>query len=89
MCLSAERCALAGRDRRHVDVADAVLLVPHVALVLEDAQQRADGGVAGRIRHPGADVGGGRPPQAVQDVHDLPLTLTEMPGMGRRHMPSI
>jgi hypothetical protein len=69
---------LRGRDGRHVDVADPVLLVPHVSLVLEDAQQRADGGVAGRNRHPRPHVGGRGPSRAVEDVHDLPLALAEM-----------
>ena len=39
------------RHGRHVDVAQALLLVAHVPFVLEHAELGADGGVARRARH--------------------------------------
>ena len=55
----------------------AVLLVADVALLLEDAQLRADGGVAGVARQLRHDVGAGGAAPAVEDVHDLPLAAAQ------------
>ena len=55
-----------------------------VALVLEDAQLGAYGGiagVAGELRH---HVGGGRAAKAVEDVHDLALAARERDVMRNR-----
>ena len=65
-------------DARHIEVAWTILLVPHVALVFEDAQHRAHGRIAGRIGEPVEDLRGGRAAAAVQDVHDLPLAAAEV-----------
>ena len=61
------------RDQRQVDIAGALRLVAGMALFLEDAQQRAHGGVAGRIRQRLFHFGGGRRALGIQDVEDLPL----------------
>ena len=63
------------RHGRHIDVAQAVLLVTHVPLGLQHAQLGAHGRVAGRAGHRLEDFGGGRPPQPVERVHDLALAL--------------
>ena len=66
------------RHGRQVDVAGAVLLVPDVTLVFEDAQHRPDGRVARRIRQRGLDLGGGRAPLRIKDVDDLPLAAAQV-----------
>ena len=49
-----------------------------VALVFEDAQQRAHGGVAGRIGNRLGDVGGRGLPALEDDVHDLAFAPGEV-----------
>ena len=69
------RCP-AGRHRR-VDEPLPVVVVAHVALLLEHAELGADGGVAGvagEIRH---DLGRGGAAAAEEDVHDLALAAGE------------
>ena len=69
------------RGRGEIHVAQLVLLVTNVALFLEHAQLRADGGVggiAGELGHHLADGGAAAP---VEDVHDLPLAAAERRGL--------
>ena len=64
---------LLARLSGHEDVARAVLAVLQRTLFLQDAQQGADGGVAGRIRQCGLDFSGGGFALGIDDVHDLPF----------------
>ena len=64
-------------DRRHVDVAQPLRLVPHVALGFEHAQLRAHGGVAGRARQAVEDLAGRRAAEPIETVHDLALAFRE------------
>src|SRR5262245_45852974 len=68
----------AARSRGIVHVARAVLLVAKMSLLLENPQQRPHGRGYRRIGQPVMDLRGRRPPIAVDDVHDLPLTTAEM-----------
>jgi hypothetical protein len=65
-------------DRREIDVSRAVLLMPHVPLFLEDAEERADGGVAGRFRQGVLNLGGRRLALLIEDVQDLPLASAKV-----------
>src|SRR6185437_3434768 len=55
-----------------IDVARALFFVPEMALLLEDAEQRAHRGGARRIGDLIVDLGRRRVTAAVDDVHDLP-----------------
>lgn len=71
-----------GLLRRTVDVTRAVLLVADQALLAEDAQDRAYGGVGRRIGEVLHDLGHRGLAAAVQDVHDLSLAAREVSGVG-------
>ena len=75
----------AARLGGQVDVAGAFLAVFEVALVLENAQERAHRGVAGSVGKRFVDFGRGRFAAGVNDVHDLPFTPGEMLGGSIRH----
>src|SRR5205085_4761387 len=68
--------AFAG-DPRRVDVARAVALVAHMALPLENGQQRADGGGAWRIGNRVSDFRGGGFAEPVERLHDRALAAAE------------
>ena len=79
-----QRGAARGPARRHraVHVPQALLLMAHVPLLLEDAELRADrrrAGVAGELRPDDAGRGAAAPEK---DVHDLPLA-TRQPAVPR------
>ena len=61
------------RDFGQKYVARAVRLMPDVPLLLQDAQQRARGGVAGRIGERRQDLGRRRLAPAVEDIENLAL----------------
>src|SRR5262245_46465788 len=52
---------LAARPRRLVDVSQPFLAVFQVSLLFEDAQERADGGAAGRVGQAGVNLDGRGP----------------------------
>ena len=64
-------------DGRHVDEAQAVLLMAHMALFLEGAQKGANGGVARRVGDAVEDFSGGRAAAGEEEVHDLPLAAAQ------------
>ena len=61
--------------------------MPEVALGDKHRQQRADGGIARRIRQMTVDFRGGRAPGAPDHIHDLPLAAGQgiVIGMGGWH----
>jgi hypothetical protein len=76
----ADRGALgyAARRRGIVDVPRSVFLVTKMALLLEDAEQRAHRGGHRRIRELTVTLRGRCVSAAIDDVHDLPLTAAEV-----------
>src|SRR5205085_9333513 len=65
------------RHARRVDIARTVALVAHMALLLENREQRANGGSARRIGHLFADFRGRSLTEAIKRVHDLALPAAE------------
>src|SRR6185437_10802952 len=68
----------AARRGRVIDVARALFFVPEMALLLEDAEQRAHRGGARRIGDLIVDLGRRGVTAAVDDVHDLPFAAAEL-----------
>jgi hypothetical protein len=68
------------RIGREVDEAGALTFVAHRATLNHQRQRRPDRRIAGRVGELGPHLGGGRPPAAMQDGHDLPLAAAE-PGV--------
>ena len=60
-----------------VDIAEALLVVPDVPFVFEDAQLRPHGGVVRGAGQRGHALGGRGAADAIQDVHDLALAAGE------------
>ena len=65
------------RYRGHVHVAQSFFLVPHVPLVFEHTELRADGGVARIARELIHHLAGRGAAAAVEDVHDLALAARQ------------
>jgi hypothetical protein len=61
-----------------IDIAGSVLPVDEVSLLLEDAEQGADGRVAGRRRQAFQDLGSGGLFHLIDDVHDLALPAAQI-----------
>ena len=70
-------CRVAACDGQ-VDVGAPFLLVADVALLLEDAQERSDGGVARRVGESFHHLGGGGSADAEEEVHDLSLASAQV-----------
>ncbi len=62
--------------QEHVSL--AILFVAEMPLVLEDAQQRADRRIAGRIGELIEHLGCGRATHAIDHVHDLAFPTAEL-----------
>jgi hypothetical protein len=65
-----------------------VLLVANVPLLFEHPELRSDRGIAGAAGELAPDLTGGRAPEAVQSVHNLPFALREqgMDGAASMHV---
>ncbi len=74
---TAERGALP-RDPRQINISGAFRPMPGMSLFLQNSQQRANGGIAGRVGQGRANLGrrGGFP--GVKDIHDLAFPPAEM-----------
>ena len=67
------------RDRRQVDVAGAVLFVPHMTLVFENPEERANGRIARRFPQLALDFGCRGLAALIEDVENLPLPAAQIP----------
>ena len=73
------------RNDRDVDVAFPFERVAQMSFVLEYAEHRPDGGVAGRVGEPLQDLGDRDPAEEIDDVHDLPFPATQVEQAFLRH----
>ncbi len=69
---------LIARDRWKINVSRPVVFVADVSFFFEDAEQGAHRGVTWRVGEPGANLGRGRLPQAINQIHDLTLASTQL-----------
>jgi hypothetical protein len=65
------------------DVARAVRAMSQMAFFFEDAEERADGRIAGRIGQSGGDLGRGGFAAGIDDIHDLAFAAAEGIAGGR------
>jgi len=66
--------------RGPVDIARSLLFMTHVALILQDTQQRADGRVARRLWHRLADLCHGGASGPVENIENLPFATADIGG---------
>ena len=71
-------CSFSAARDGEVDVGAPFLFVADVSLLLEDAKEGADGGVARRVGEPFHHLGCGRAADAEEEVHDLSLAAAEV-----------